>query len=299
MFFSCGGIYIEKQSLKKKNQIISNQYSLRMQIPKSYKKRAFYTSSYTQRRASLTIEAAMVLPIFIFAVLFIIYGMKMIELQTKIQYALDVTAMEMGSYAPSAEKGSEHVTAQYISAIAYSKTGAKVMFLNTLNKCNGDLELIKNKSNGFSFSQSNILKNDSEIELVVKYSINFPKLLGINLSVPCVQNAFTRGFTGKKLKASRSDTMVYITTGQTVYHTNPQCTHLKLSIKKIKDTEVNKKKYSMCSLCKKEKELGFVYITSQGERYHKTLSCKSLKRTIYRITLAEVGNRRVCKRCAT
>ena len=301
MFFSCHSVYIEKQSLnknKKETQIFSSQYSLRMLSRKNYKKRTFYTSSCTREKASLTVEAAMVFPIFIFSVLFVIYGMKMIELQSKIQYALDVTALQMGSYALCAKTGSDDVISELATDIVYTKTGAKVMFLDRLNKCNGEFELINGAKNGFSLSKSQILNDDSEIYLVATYRIKLPEILGIKIHIPCVQNAYTRGFTGKTLKASKEDIIVYITTGQTVYHTNRQCTHLVLSIKKVENANVNKKKYSRCSICKNEKERSYVYITSEGTKYHKTLSCSSLKRTVQRITLSEANGRRVCKRCA-
>lgn len=273
------------------------QYSLRMQIDKRNEKRAFYTLSAMKGKASLTVEAAMVVPLFIFAIIYVIYGMNVIQLQSKIQCALDTTALEMAGYAPSAQIEGDNIVGEFISEIIYTNLGGKVLFLNNLKKCGGEMELVYRGENGFSFSKSRILRENSEIYLEVSYQISLPDLLGIKIKFPCVQNAYIRGFTGISLKDSRNQIIVYITTGQTVYHKSRECSHLNLSIQKVKKTEVNKKKYSMCSLCKNRQETENVYITEDGSKYHKSLSCKSLKRTIQRVALAEVSDRRGCMRC--
>ena len=97
MFFSYNGLLhrfrIKKQNKKNKNNNFRCSISLRK---KKGKKRTFYTSSGSYKNASLTVEAALVFPIFILAFWFMLYGLKITELQAKIQYALNVTAEEIG-----------------------------------------------------------------------------------------------------------------------------------------------------------------------------------------------------------
>ena len=71
MFFSYGrvikAIRIKKHKTKNKkktNQIIKGSISLRVS---NHKKRTFYTSSYIKQKASLTVEAAMTVPLFLSA----------------------------------------------------------------------------------------------------------------------------------------------------------------------------------------------------------------------------------------
>lgn len=297
MFFSFHSFHIEKQSFKINIQINSSQYSLRMPYYGIPKKRTYYTPAGTRKKASLTVEAAMVFPIFLFAMFLLIYSIKIVELQSKIQYALDETATEMAGYAVAADSKEKGTVQKYVTSITYSKAGALVVFSKYLKKSGADTDMVKKKNAGFSFQASKILENDSEIYLVVKYQIQLPQVLGINVKVPCIQNAYTRGFTGKTLKEGREETIVYVTTGQEVYHTNRQCTHLVLSIERVEASKVNKKKYSLCEVCKSKEQEAFVYITSEGTKYHKTLSCKSLKRVIERVKLSKVSDRRLCKRC--
>ncbi|TCT11648.1 TadE-like protein [Natranaerovirga pectinivora] len=55
-------------------------------------------------KGSLTVEAALVLPIFIFAILFISYFIKVIYIQENIQHALDQTATHLATYAYAYDK---------------------------------------------------------------------------------------------------------------------------------------------------------------------------------------------------
>ena len=51
------------------------------------------------KKASLTVEAALALPIFIFVILFISYFIKVLYIQDNIQHALDQTANTLSTYA--------------------------------------------------------------------------------------------------------------------------------------------------------------------------------------------------------
>ena len=306
MFFSYRGVLInnriKKHKLNKKtNQNIRNKISLRMQF---YKKRTFYTPSYKKAKASLTVEAAMAFPIFIFAFFLMIYSLKIVELQSKVQYALNATSSEMAAYAMAKEGTESTSVVNYAAGIVYSKAGASVLFLKNLKSCITDVDMVVGKWLGFYLINSKIMEEDSDIYLEVNYKIKLPELLGVKVEIPCVQNAYTRGFTGRSLKEKAEERIVYITTGQTVYHTNRGCTHLVLSIQQINEKDFFDKKkgflkkYTKCVFCKSGESNGYIYIATQGEKYHYSLQCKSLKRIIKRILLKEAGNRKLCERCS-
>lgn len=286
MFFSYLGLLhkhrTKKQNKKNKN-IFSSSISLRT---RTNKKRTFYTLSGRYLRASLTVEAAMVIPVFIFAFWVMLYGIRITQLQSKIQYALNVTAEQMGTYAD-----------------IKSNLAASGLFLANLKGCEADVSFVSGNWAGFRFGKSKIQKDNKIIYLQADYKIKLPQLLGTRITAPCVQSVYSRAFFGKSLQKMNSEKIVYITTGQTVYHTSIKCSYLNLSIQKISEGELKKqennylKRYTACSICKKKECFGYVYITRDGTRYHNTLACKSLKRTIERILLEEVDNRRLCSRC--
>lgn len=56
--------------------------------------------------------------------------------------------------------------------------------------------------------------------------------------------------------------------------------------------------YYPCERCiEGDTALGDVYITDYGNRYHEDATCPGLKRTIREIPLSEVKDRRACKKC--
>ena len=289
MFFSYNRL-LHVYRIKKQNKE-NNYYNFRCSISLRRikgKKRTFYTSSggYTYKRASLTVEAAMVFPIFIFAFWIVLYGFKITELQAKVQYALNVVAEEMAAYSD-----------------VKSKTAASALFISGLKSCDADVSFVSGTWTGFSLGKSNIQKKDSMVYLEVAYRIKLPQLLRIKFTVPCTQSVWTRAFHGRSLKEKSAGKIVYITTGQTVYHTNRQCSYLNLSIQKITEADFSKqrhrylKQYKACSTCKNIEGYGYIYITESGTKYHYTLACKNLKRTIQRVMLEEVNDRRLCSRC--
>lgn len=101
-----------------------------------------------------------------------------------------------------------------------------------------------------------------------------------------------------------TDRKVYITDTGTVYHLSSSCSSLRLSISAIDSEELSTKrnlggaKYYACEYCTSGRMPELLYITEDGTRYHYSLSCRALKRTITEISLSEAGARRACKRCA-
>ena len=56
-------------------------------------------------------------------------------------------------------------------------------------------------------------------------------------------------------------------------------------------------KYRLCERCGASGGLGLVYITEQGNRYHTNVRCSGLKRTIETIPISKVAQRRPCSKC--
>lgn len=297
----------------KKYQIFIGQYSLRMQNryrQKTCRKRTFYAPSAKRnhiKTASLTVEAAMVFPIFLLFFYLLIYGGKIIELQSKIQYALDMTATEFADYASIKDVDNSQVQ-DIANDIVYSKVGARVLFEKNLKKCKADTSMLLNSAIPFSFQNSQILNSKKEIYLEASYRIRFPgaAMIGSVLSgrgISCVQNVCVRAFVGESSIESWDNQMVYIATGEQVYHTSAVCTYLALSIERISTKEFQSnptyyKRYQSCDRCKMQPKGDTYYITKDGTKYHKTILCKSLKRTVERIPRNQVGNRRICSRCS-
>lgn len=101
-----------------------------------------------------------------------------------------------------------------------------------------------------------------------------------------------------------SEEMVYMAPSGTVYHTDPQCSYVRLSISQVAGAQVGDLRnqgggrYTPCESCAKGGEPAkIVYVTGWGDRYHNRVSCSRLKRTIRMVPISETEGRPQCSRC--
>ncbi len=98
--------------------------------------------------------------------------------------------------------------------------------------------------------------------------------------------------------------MVYVTVSGSVYHDNPRCSYLDLSISQAAGTEAGHlrnqhgARYVPCESCAKGMiPADIIYITGQGTRYHNRIRCSRLKRTVRMVPVSETNGQSQCSRC--
>ena len=98
--------------------------------------------------------------------------------------------------------------------------------------------------------------------------------------------------------------MVYVTASGSVYHKNPGCSYLNVSLKQIPGSSVKSasnqygEHYSACETCSRNQNpAGVVYVTEQGNRYHNLESCSGLKRSVKLVKSSTVSGMSACSRC--
>lgn len=103
---------------------------------------------------------------------------------------------------------------------------------------------------------------------------------------------------------SQTEAMVYMAESGSVYHTNPHCSYVDLSIGQEFGADIADKRnqhgarYTPCESCAKRTEPArIVYVTGQGNRYHNSISCSRLKRTVRLVPISETGGCPQCSRC--
>lgn len=275
---------------------------------------SFWEKKWKKRisKASMTVEAAVVLPMFVFAMFAVIYFIEIIRLQTEIESVLCQTGREIAEYAYVTESltsgngddsgGILKKTASSMMAGAY----VKGKLISELGKDYLDGSCIVGGSNGIKLWRSVFVGKDEEVDLVAEYEIKIPFFSFGVPGIRIVQRARTRAWTGYKVRedSGKQEEIVYITETGSVYHRNPDCTHLKLSIRQVSEAAVSglrnadSGRYSCCPLCKNADHVpGLVYITDQGGCYHMSLDCSGLKRSIMAVPISEVGGRPPCSRC--
>lgn len=248
---------------------------------------------------SLSVEAAVVVPLFAAAMAAVLQFVNVYGDCARIGSALTQTCEEIatGAYA------SEYTESDSPLPVALSAGYAEGMVRARAGE-NGCTQ-------ARSMLLSRFLEEEDRIDLVMTYRVQSPSGL---VKIPWtlfLQRAVVRGWVGRTGSGSTGEETandedehqtVYVTDYGTVYHTDPDCTHIHLSIRQVSSSQaasernVYGEKYHACEKCGGGD--GLVYITSDGNRYHSSLECSGLKRSVQEIHLDEAGNLRPCSKCA-
>jgi len=255
-----------------------------------FAKRVSVSALRTERKGVITVEAAMAIPIFLFAVLTLVYLFEIMAIKTCVKDGLYCAGKIV---AKDAYVGSilipEKIESEMVSYIGEKR----------LNQ-----SIIENGSGGFSCLKSYMSFQTGEGKLIAEYHVKTP-FPGNSITIKQREEIPLKGWTGYQggYTDNVQEETVYMTETGMVYHTNYHCTHLSLSISTaskagIKD-ERNESggKYYPCERCI-TKGSNLLYITATGSRYHGNIDCSGLKRNIYSVPLAEVVGKGACKRCS-
>lgn len=256
---------------------------------------------------SVTVEAALVLPIFLFAMATLLFLIELISLSVIVHFAMYNAAKETASCGYAIEKavygglpdgmGVSGITKSYLE----SKVDEELEpYADLCSRISGGHE-------GVSLSSSRYERQTGRLYMKASYEVPIPfRLSGVPAlkfqSRLCAK--LWNGYLGEGFSAGGEEEMVYITKTGTVYHRSADCTYLKLSIRSVSSAELdglrNRSggKYYPCEKCIKDGEApASVYIANYGNRYHNSLSCSELKRYIRCVPLSQVGGRGPCSKC--
>ncbi len=248
---------------------------------------------YMKRKGSLTIEAALVLPLFLFAVFSIMSLINLFRFHINLNEELHQVGKEI---AMEAFIRCDY-TSGYVKNEVLSRLGDEVIKMAPIE---GGAEGID--FSGCDFSDREIIRLKAEYKGLLPYDIF--NLFEYDFSVKCTMHSYIgyeKGIFGKTNKKENEE-YVYITENGTVYHRNRECSYLRLSIKEVNTSELvelrntSGHKYYACEKCGK-KAGNTVYITDDGTCYHSSLGCSGLKRTVKCVPISEVGGRGPCSRC--
>lgn len=279
-------------------------------------------------KASLTVEAALVLPLFLFFFISLIYFIQIFTLQEQLQKTITETGLSMAraTYvysdfqdAKDAQSADFSIFDEALQIGIEEMTGAvmnNIILKNAVSsKLNADSiirSFIVGGYEGICFDDSEVLKGNDNIDIVLRYRVRIPiRIFGIH-EMNMIQRVKLRGWNGYQLpplytmveEGDDHEEMVYITESGRVYHRKSTCSHISLSIVAIsgKPTWQRNKgggKYYPCEACSSidGPELARYYITSYGDRYHSNKGCSKIKRNAREVPLSEVKDRSPCKRC--
>lgn len=270
-----------------------------------FRKRTSLSASL--KKAEITVEVSIILPLFISACLSVLFFAELFRLEVKVDEALFNCAKiyaQYGGLLGKREIESNILIDAGINGIG--KYEAEKFVINELGENYLEKSILANGKNSFSFANSSI--SSEYIDLIVTYNVKFPVPFFNLPKIPIVQRCRYHAWSGKNKKEiteQENQEIVYVTPNGTVYHKSINCTYIKFQIEKISYSTVKDRrnssggKYYPCEKCLKNTSVSEkVFITKTGTRYHNSVTCSELKRTINEIKLSEAEKKyKPCNRC--
>lgn len=305
--------------LKKQYTILKSAFSLRTHFKtytdknllifpkikrKSLSKRISSVISISAE-GGLTVEAALVIPIFLFAIMAVLSFVEMLRLQMNLDSAMQQCAKELATYgyAQSTLSDENTVDLPFPLEALFSETYVRNRIISAV----GSDYLDNSPLEGNLYFTGSRIMEDDRIELRCVYYVMPFFSLSPEAGFLTGETAVVRAFTGYDNLTSASvettEEYVYITEYGTAYHKDRGCPYLDLSVNKIfsenLENERNKdgSKYYACDICTGSGSGTVVYITDYGEKYHSDILCSGLRRTVESVPISQVGNRTPCKKC--
>ena len=260
----------------------------------------------SEARGSLTVEAALVFPIFLFVIISILSFVSILQLEMKVDSSLSRVAKETAVYAAVGEDVlGEFSSSGFAGGALLSETYVRGCVMKDLGS--GYLSGSPAKSGThFSFLGSRFMEED-RIELRCNYKVEpffaLSPMSGFFVGDVAVARAYTGYDNAGAAVAAEKEEIVYITPYGTAYHKDKECNYLDLSIEKTPGAAVGDLRnrdgagYYACPICAQKKKESVVYITDYGTCYHNDAFCSGLKRTIEAVPISKVGGRGPCMKC--
>lgn len=272
-------------------------------------------------RASMTVEAAFVLPLSFYAMFVFLALFFFLQIQLQVQCELTELSQKLVRYGAvhgyiknSSAEGTEGLLKEWgFDRIAGTITDSLYLTVEMegLMKEEPLLRFVRNGTDGFAFTGSEIYGGNGEIDLIVSYAFQLPGGFFSFWEMPVVQRVRTRAFQGdgrqgEAAETTQQENLVFVTEKGEVYHTNKYCTYLKASVRRVLYSGLEQERnasggiYYPCKICDEEPVGAYVYITPYGTCFHTSITCREIYKNVLTLTLSEAEEKgmRKCSKCA-
>ena len=252
-------------------------------------------SLFASRKGSMTVEAAIVLPILLCSLMGMLLWGKVLLLDQEMQTALLETGRQLARKEYILSKNDAEGSSIYTADLLFHK-----------NKVQGNATKGMEVS-GISFLGSEYKRQTKEVHLCMRYQVKLNTILlgtwKLSLKGEVTQKAWNGYAPAAGEQNGQGEEYVYVTSDGRVYHTDGQCYHLHITVHETMDVTQyyeGKTKYKPCEHCihKGEKQTSTLYIPEEGDCYHTDPSCSGLTRTVWYIKKNEVGDLKPCSHCS-
>ncbi len=266
--------------------------------------------------ASMTLETALALSLFLFAAVSLILPMKIMTTERRIQAGLESVGEDFSRYAyiQDALEDGKYISVPGADDFAKGfcrNLGAGVAEGYALARAKGHADT----GNVISANmlRSSIREDGETFDLVMDYEIRMPfPVLGLS-SISRTARSCRRAWIGKAGKDEgddgngngEEDEIVYVGKDSTRYHRDRSCHYLSNSLTSVSYEAVGErrnesgKKYHACSVCGGSAGVGsVVYIMPSGTSFHTTKNCTAIIAYVRAVHLSEVSYLGPCSYCS-
>ena len=277
-----------------------------------------------QAEASLTVEAALVLPLFLFAMYLLILPLRMMDTSRIMQQACEeicqetvqllyVQSLTDRKSAPAESGESAEAQEGALPPEAEKKRNAALtgnaagMAAAALGKSRaGDRYVVRLVS-----LKSSVLGDGETVTLTLDYDYRLPfsvfGLGSIHQRVTASRRAWIGrtegGLSSGASGSEEEDEIVYVGKTSTRYHSSASCHYLSNSLTPLPFAAVSGernsggKRYQPCARCAKGVTGGTVYIAPSGDVYHTSEGCSAIRAYARAVKKSEVSHLGPCSYC--
>ena len=269
-------------------------------------------------RGSMSLEAAAVVPLFLFFVMNLLFLFDAVRLQSGMQAAVQQAGEEVCEAAyylrygkgAAGEGGEESSETGAAASLAVSETFVRNKVTTYLGEAFWRHSCVVGGRAGLSFAESKILTEGDHVEIVVNYRIRpfvrviaFPDFMMQARYCGHAWVGWTPGSGLPQTSGDASESSVYVTRYGEVYHRDSGCIYLNPQVRAVPASQVSSLRsgdgsvYYPCECCRPGKG-GIVYVTKEGNRYHADRNCGGIVRHITLMEDSEAeGHYRPCPKC--
>ena len=260
--------------------------------------------------AGMTVEAAVVMPLFLFFFLNLGSAMEMMRLHGKMQLALWDIGNELTMYAYAVNNGKmdeEELQAEEsgwwneLAGIAFASSYIKSRLVEALGEKYIESSPVADGVSGLLLWESDIAGENGEVELVVTYGVEPVWGLAEFGTFRMANHYYAHDWSGYEIPEVMQT--VYVTENGEVYHLDRNCSYLKIVVLEVSREVLGELRnqngagYIPCKKCVYGSVPIMLYVTETGDCYHFAKDCAGLKRTVRAIQLEQAAGYRACSRC--
>ena len=250
------------------------------------------STSYSQS-GSITVEAVICLPLFLYAALSLIWLLEIRTIQMTIRCGLHSAGKQMAESA--------------LSSALVIPENLESEIVNIIGEERLEQSILVGGADGISCEKSYCIPGSGIYELKAQFRVRLPFTYFSSNGLQCEEGMRIKGWNGyvQELFAESScEDIVYVTETGVVYHLDARCSYLEPSVRSAGIGEIENLrnesggKYYQCPLCvNKNKSYEIIYITDYGYRYHAERNCSGIKRNVYAVPKSEVKGKVACSKC--